>query len=128
MLLVLPNQQTQSKTAVFVGRLLQPPRAYGWQVWHGCAKHGTKPKANARFWRDKIACNRARDRQVNRRRRQRGWCVIRVWEHELKRKDEGKLVRKLRSCSWSPRRRDCPRGRRLISAQSWARSAGPAEY
>lgn len=65
--------------------------------WHGCPKHATQPKANARFWRDKIARNQARDRQVNRLLRKLGWRVLRIWEHELKRKDEARLIRRLRS-------------------------------
>ena len=65
--------------------------------WHGCSKHGTEPKTHRAFWRKKIARNRARDRQVNRALRRLGWGVIRVWEHELKRKDEGRLLRRLRS-------------------------------
>jgi len=73
------------KTAVFVDGCF----------WHGCPRHGTKPKTNAKFWRDKIAANMARDRRVNRALRGRGWKVARVWEHELKRRDEPKLARRL---------------------------------
>ena len=40
--------------------------------------------------------NKARDRKVNRLLRAKGWKVIRVWEHELRRRDEPKLVRRLR--------------------------------
>src|SRR5262245_48955304 len=29
--------------------------------WHGCPIHGTWPKANAAFWREKITTNRKRD-------------------------------------------------------------------
>jgi len=50
--------------------------------WHGCPKHGTWPKANAEFWREKILQNRRRDRDTDRRLRKAGWTVIRVWEHE----------------------------------------------
>jgi DNA mismatch endonuclease (patch repair protein) len=64
--------------------------------WHGCPKHTTQPKTNANFWREKIARNRARDRRVNRVLRERGWMVVRVWEHDLKRKAEAKLVRRLK--------------------------------
>ncbi len=39
--------------------------------WHGCPRHGTSPKGNARFWRKKIARNRERDREVNRQLRRR---------------------------------------------------------
>lgn len=63
--------------------------------WHGCPRHFIKPKGNAKFWRDKIATNRARDRKVNRSLRSMGWKVARVWEHELKRRDEPQLVRRL---------------------------------
>lgn len=64
--------------------------------WHGCPRHGTQPKTNAKFWRNKIATNQARDRRVNSALRGRGWTVIRVWEHELKRKDGPRLIQRLR--------------------------------
>jgi DNA mismatch endonuclease (patch repair protein) len=63
--------------------------------WHGCPKHATQPKTNAKFWRDKIAGNKSRDRRVNSALRKRGWTVVRVWEHELRRRDETKLLRRL---------------------------------
>jgi len=63
--------------------------------WHSCPRHFIKPKGNAKFWRDKIATNKARDRKVNRTLRSMGWRVIRVWEHELGRKNEARLVRRL---------------------------------
>lgn len=50
--------------------------------WHGCPLHATWPKENARFWRAKIETNRARDADTNRRLRELGWEVIRVWSHE----------------------------------------------
>jgi len=40
--------------------------------WHGCSIHATQPKQNARFWREKIAGNKARDRLVTRRLRAHG--------------------------------------------------------
>lgn len=63
--------------------------------WHGCPKHATQPKTNAAFWRDKIAANRARDRRVTRVLRALGWRVLRIWEHELRRRTEPTLVRRL---------------------------------
>lgn len=63
--------------------------------WHGCPRHATWPKTRAAFWRKKIIGNKARDRKVNRLFRTRGWAVIRIWEHELKKRDEPKLVRRL---------------------------------
>jgi DNA mismatch endonuclease, patch repair protein len=50
--------------------------------WHGCPIHGTWPRANAQFWRNKIEGNRARDKRITRELRRAGWGVIRVWEHE----------------------------------------------
>jgi DNA mismatch endonuclease (patch repair protein) len=49
--------------------------------WHGCPQHGTAAKAHAQWWRDKIAANRVRDVDTNRRLTDAGWTVIRVWGH-----------------------------------------------
>jgi DNA mismatch endonuclease (patch repair protein) len=73
------------KTAVFVDGCF----------WHGCPNHGRKPLGNAPYWLAKLTGNKARDRRVNRALRERGWTVVRIWEHELKRKGEAKLVRRL---------------------------------
>ena len=64
--------------------------------WHGCPIHGTKPKNDAAFWRKKIAANQARDQLVNRTLRAQGWKVVRIWEHELARKNERRLLSRLR--------------------------------
>jgi DNA mismatch endonuclease (patch repair protein) len=50
--------------------------------WHGCPLHGTWPKANADWWREKIERNRERDRDTDRRLADANWTVVRVWEHE----------------------------------------------
>ena len=55
--------------------------------WHGCPKHYTKPKNNRAFWKRKLDANRARDRQVNRELRRKGWRVVRIWEHDLRRQN-----------------------------------------
>lgn len=52
--------------------------------WHGCRYHGSAPKTNRVFWRNKICRNKERDREVNREYRRMGWTVIRIWEHTLK--------------------------------------------
>lgn len=64
--------------------------------WHGCPIHATQPKQNAEFWKTKIAANQARDRLVTRRLRAHGWRVMRIWEHELTRKHERRLLARLR--------------------------------
>lgn len=50
--------------------------------WHGCPVHGTWPKANADFWRDKIETNRRRDQDTDEKLRRAGWYSLRIWEHE----------------------------------------------
>jgi DNA mismatch endonuclease (patch repair protein) len=50
--------------------------------WHGCPVHATQPRANSRYWREKIATNQRRDRDTDRQLAASGWTVIRIWEHE----------------------------------------------
>jgi DNA mismatch endonuclease (patch repair protein) len=64
--------------------------------WHSCPKHKTKPKNNRAFWQRKLFANKARDRLVNQTLRQRGWRVLRIWEHELSHKNELRLVGRIR--------------------------------
>ena len=51
--------------------------------WHGCPKCYTRPKTNRKFWDKKREDNMARDKRVTRQLRQRGWRVIRIWQHSL---------------------------------------------
>ena len=44
------------------------------------------PANNRAFWLKKLTANKTRDRLVTRTLRQRGWRVLRIWEHELTRK------------------------------------------
>jgi DNA mismatch endonuclease (patch repair protein) len=50
--------------------------------WHSCPKHKTIPKANRRWWSEKLRSNRIRDRKTSRLLLKSGWVVLRVWEHE----------------------------------------------
>lgn len=50
--------------------------------WHSCPQHGTQPKENAAWWREKIECNVARDRDTDARLAAAGWVSLRIWEHE----------------------------------------------
>jgi DNA mismatch endonuclease (patch repair protein) len=63
--------------------------------WHGCPKHETKPKSNRAFWHRKLSANKQRDRLVTRTLRRAGWRVLRIWEHELARKNEARLLKKI---------------------------------
>ena len=50
--------------------------------WHGCPIHATAPKANAVWWRAKLDANTIRDRRADDALRDRGWTVLRFWEHD----------------------------------------------
>lgn len=50
--------------------------------WHGCPTHGTLPKSNTDWWRNKFEANRARDERANTALAAAGWTVLRYWEHE----------------------------------------------
>ena len=63
--------------------------------WHGCPSHGTQPKNNAAFWRNKISRNQIRDRLVTRSLKEAGWRSLRIWEHALARNGEKRLLRRL---------------------------------
>jgi DNA mismatch endonuclease (patch repair protein) len=63
--------------------------------WHGCPRHCRLPKGNRAYWNGKIAGNQARDRLVTSALRRAGWQVLRIWEHELTRKLEGRLARRI---------------------------------
>lgn len=54
--------------------------------WHGhdCARGARAPKANADYWRGKIARNVARDARVQAELQAHGWRSVVVWECELK--------------------------------------------
>jgi len=63
--------------------------------WHGCPKHFNQPANNREFWRRKLLSNKTRDALVTRTLRREGWRVLRVWEHELAKKNSARLIRRL---------------------------------
>ena len=52
--------------------------------WHGCREIKKLPKRNEKFWKAKILGNIKRDKAVNKKLRQDGWKVLRIWEHDFK--------------------------------------------
>jgi DNA mismatch endonuclease (patch repair protein) len=50
--------------------------------WHGCPEHHRATKSNTKWWADKIAANRARDKQTRMALEAASWTVVQVWEHE----------------------------------------------
>jgi DNA mismatch endonuclease (patch repair protein) len=63
---------TKAKVAVFVDGCF----------WHGCPEHHRPATKNAEFWRGKIDANRVRDVETDRALVERGWAVVRIWEHD----------------------------------------------
>jgi DNA mismatch endonuclease (patch repair protein) len=63
--------------------------------WHGCSAHCRMPRTNRSYWRGKITGNRKRDASVSRELRRAGWRVIRVWEHELRKRNKPLLLRRI---------------------------------
>lgn len=64
--------------------------------WHGCAKHCIMPKSKVEYWEPKIAGNKSRDRAVSKHYKEKGWRVLRVWEHALKR-NSNRVARRLQT-------------------------------
>src|SRR5713226_6452334 len=56
--------------------------------WHGCSQCARPPHSNKKYWREKVARNRIRDKQVSGILRRAGWHVMRMWEHEVQRSSE----------------------------------------
>lgn len=60
--------------------------------WHGCPTHFKLPRTRRAWWRRKVERNRIRDRgiawacgcgRMNGLLVERGWRVVRVWEHDV---------------------------------------------
>ena len=65
--------------------------------WHGY-RYAEKKRSAKKYWREKIEGNMRRDRKVSRKLRRDGWSVLRIWEHDIKRKPETckrKIMRKV---------------------------------
>jgi DNA mismatch endonuclease (patch repair protein) len=50
--------------------------------WHNCPEHATKPSTNADYWLPKLQRNSDRDATNSAILRDKGWIVLRFWEHE----------------------------------------------
>lgn len=72
----------QTKTAIFIDGCF----------WHKCSRCFIEPRSNKNFWEEKIHRNIERDKEVNSQLQRQGIKVIRLWEHELKNKNEKKLM------------------------------------
>ena len=79
--------------------------------WHGCPKHATKPNSNRAFWRRKLSANKDRDEFVTRALRRAGWRVLRLWEHELAKRNKERLLHRIQRALGFPDHRQ----KRLVS-------------
>lgn len=52
--------------------------------WHSCPIHGNQPKSNSEYWGPKLARNKSRDAEVSSYYMEKGWHILRIWEHEFK--------------------------------------------
>jgi len=60
--------------------------------WHGYKFNSVGKKLPRKYWLPKIRQNMLRDRKINRILKQKGWKVLRFWEHEVTKKPERVLM------------------------------------
>ena len=68
--------------------------------WHACPHcNRPMPQKNADYWRKKIARNVDRDKRTTQDYTEQGWTVVRVWEHELKKRapERSQVVKRIRA-------------------------------
>lgn len=63
--------------------------------WHGHDCRNTRPADNQEFWQKKRERNIRHDQEVTATFESRGWIVLRIWECELKKKNETIISEKL---------------------------------
>lgn len=61
--------------------------------WHGWQYPRWKHLLKNDFWRNKIEANRARDKKNTSWLRRRGWTVLRIWEHDIKKDVAGEIYK-----------------------------------
>lgn len=64
--------------------------------WHGHDCRNTHPSDNQDYWQKKRERNIRHDKEITALFESRGWTVIRIWECELKKKNETTLSNELR--------------------------------
>jgi len=86
--------------------------------WHGCPHCYQTPKSNVRYWKEKVAGNKRRDRRVNSALRTKGWTVIRIWECQLI-KNPGRCVARIKKVVKGGQRTDWKsvRGREVLASR-----------
>lgn len=71
--------------------------------WHGCPRCGHIPRTRSSFWQAKILRNRQRDAQNSRILRKEGVQILRIWEHQLKKRSaKQQVIQKLSNMITKP--------------------------
>lgn len=65
--------------------------------WHGHDCRNTRPSDNQEYWRKKRERNMKHDAEITALFEKRGWKVLRIWECELKNRNEVALLEKIKS-------------------------------
>lgn len=60
--------------------------------WHGCKRHCRIPTVRKKYWTEKITRNRERDKEVSRHYKKQDWKILRIWEHNLKKKNYYNII------------------------------------
>ena len=63
--------------------------------WHGHDCRNTRPADHQEYWQKKRERNMKHDKEVTAMFEARGWTVLRIWECELKKKNEAALIYRL---------------------------------
>lgn len=63
--------------------------------WHGHDCRNTRPADHQEYWQRKRERNIQHDHEITARFEARGWTVIRIWECELKKKNEKGKIREI---------------------------------
>lgn len=70
--------------------------------WHAHPTRFTMPKTNTEYWGNKIESNKKRDRKVTKMLKSEGWCVIRLWEYDIRKHPEKSLSKILKEYQKRP--------------------------
>lgn len=65
--------------------------------WHGHDCRNTRPSENSEYWAKKRERNIRHDKEINVLFEKRGWTVLRIWECELKKKNQANTLKRIKS-------------------------------
>jgi DNA mismatch endonuclease (patch repair protein) len=60
--------------------------------FHGCPLHFVMPATNQPYWEKKITRNIERDQEINLYYKNKGWSILRFWEHETKKENINNVI------------------------------------